>query len=399
MFRYLICAVLALSVSVGGAEAWAQDGPAGRQTPILRHQSTYSPGDGANETAGPAAVIGEDERIQFTETTEFPFSAIAWLGLYDSSAQLAGSCTGTFIGPDTLITAGHCLYSLADGYASDVVVVPGKSGGDEPFGSQFAYDIWVPPEWLASEDEFFDYGVISMPDSTLGDDVGWMPVAQFLTSTLERADFQPAIIGYPADKPDGTMWGEYVLSFDSVGPALLNYSIDTFAGQSGSAIFSINTTEYFGGFIAGIHVRATGTNNEGTRVDDILLSDLTAACEEIICTVDTFFETDEPTPTIGPGLQLIWGDPDCSGAVSFIDALKDLKFDAGLGVSQTVPDCPDFGEQVAVDGIQRRWADTDCDNDIDPIDGLKTLRADAGLTVNQPIAGCPQFKQTVTLSS
>ncbi len=43
----------------------------------------------------------------------------------------------------------------------------------------------------------------------------------------------------------------------------------------------------------------------------------------------------------------IWGDVDCTGDMSPVDALKLLRFDAGFGVVHEVG-CPPIGGEVAV---------------------------------------------------
>lgn len=48
---------------------------------------------------------------------------------------------------------------------------------------------------------------------------------------------------------------------------------------------------------------------------------------------------------------LIQGDVDCDGAVGPIDALKDLRYDAGLSVAQN-EGCPDVGTVAAIPGPQ-----------------------------------------------
>jgi hypothetical protein len=43
----------------------------------------------------------------------------------------------------------------------------------------------------------------------------------------------------------------------------------------------------------------------------------------------------------------MWGDDDCSELVDAIDALKTLRYDASLSVSQP-EGCPEFGEEGEV---------------------------------------------------
>ncbi len=54
--------------------------------------------------------------------------------------------------------------------------------------------------------------------------------------------------------------------------------------------------------------------------------------------------TETPAPTVGPSPHS-WGDIDCSGEITPVDALKLLRADAGLSVSQAT-DCPQIGDAV-----------------------------------------------------
>jgi hypothetical protein len=71
----------------------------------------------------------------------------------------------------------------------------------------------------------------------------------------------------------------------------------------------------------------------------------------------------------GPALG---GDVDCSGSVTAVDALKILRFGAGLSVDHTEP-CNHVGTQSPGVG------DVDCSNNTDSVDALKVLRFGAGL--------------------
>ena len=245
------------------------------------------------------AVLGTDERIEIIDTESYPWSAIVYLELYDMDGY-AGSCSGTFIGPDTVLTAAHCLYSEG-AWIEDVVVVPGKSGDYEPFGWEYAENWWVPDAWIdLGEPSEWDWGVIKMEDSFLGDLVGYLYVANLLTATLEQDDFGPAIVGYPGDKPEGTMWGGIVDAFLEVGRFQLTYFIDTAPGQSGSAIISTQDGPLLGA-IVGVHTQGQAGFNSGSRVDEELLDDILLACDVMFCTVDYYVEPESgATPTSTP---------------------------------------------------------------------------------------------------
>jgi len=88
------------------------------------------------------------------------------------------------------------------------------------------------------------------------------------------------------------------------------------------------------------------------------------------------------------------GNVDCSGpgnSVSSVDALKVLRHNAALSVTQSEP-CLDIGLPRLLDPPDN-WlmGDVDCSGGVNSVDALKVLRAVAGLSVAKP-AGCPEVK-------
>jgi glutamyl endopeptidase len=64
---------------------------------------------------GHETVIGEDERVDITDSDKYPWRMIAALRLIPRppfTSSFIG--TGWFIGPKTLLTAGHCVHSQSD---------------------------------------------------------------------------------------------------------------------------------------------------------------------------------------------------------------------------------------------------------------------------------------------
>jgi len=98
----------------------------------------------------------------------------------------------------------------------------------------------------------------------------------------------------------------------------------------------------------------------------------------------------------GVGTEMVWGDVDCDRDVDATDALKVLRYVAGLSVLQTEP-CPDIGSTVTVDGVARRWGDVDGNGAVNAVDALKILRHVAGLSVSQA-PGTPAIGSTVRVS-
>jgi predicted outer membrane repeat protein len=225
------------------------------------------------------------------------------------------------------------LYEDGVGFTWDIAVYPGADRPDNPFGGQFAENWWVPDAWVdTGGDPLYDWGVIKMPDTDYGNTLGWLPVVAMTTGTLERADFMPAISGYPGDQVDGTQWFDQENAFSAVNDFTLDYVIDTAAGQSGAAIFSNNLAEDFGGAIVGVHAYGGTTSNSGSRIDEELLGDILTGCDEMGCTIEAYLEGG---PTITPG-PLTWqqGDANCSGGldVGDIAALIRMAVDGSIPV-------------------------------------------------------------------
>jgi hypothetical protein len=85
------------------------------------------------------------------------------------------------------------------------------------------------------------------------------------------------------------------------------------------------------------------------------------------------------TIAIGQSCATVFGDVDCSTAVNSVDALKVLRFNAALSVSQTEP-CVDLGMTLPNTEMQ---GDVDCTGQVSSVDALKLLRHAAALSVSQ----------------
>lgn len=306
--------VLAIFLTFTGsiAEGGAEDGSPER-APGFTHEALDAKPNERAPAGEPARaevtgqfVHGFDDRTQVLNTTLYPFRTVVFLELYGYFGEYLGHCSGTMVGPDVVLTAAHCLYDPFFGWTENVAVVPGKNGASEPFGFEWAEMWWVPDAWVTTGgSSLFDWGLIALPDSTLGDVTGWMPVGVALTSTLQQPDFQPAIVGYPGDKPAGTMWGDGAQAFASVSDFFVEYDIDTMGGQSGSAVYSYNLDKPYFAFVVAIHIEGGAVYNRGARVDEELAQDLLLGCFLMACSVEVLEEKEpaeagptEPAPDL-----------------------------------------------------------------------------------------------------
>ena len=120
-------------------------------------------------SAGPEvsteSVIGVDRRTRVTPATSYPARATVFIVFNNGS-----SCTGFFVGPDTIATAGHCVHRGGGGSsrwysASSYSLYPGRDGSSIPYRCSNgtvakAKRLWSNSNWVNSGTEGFDYGAI-----------------------------------------------------------------------------------------------------------------------------------------------------------------------------------------------------------------------------------------------
>jgi glutamyl endopeptidase len=209
-------------------------------------------------------VHGPDDRAQITNTTIYPWRAHASLLIVaaDNSTWIG---TGWFIGPHTLMTAGHVVYIKnsgvlgRDGWVKSIQVMPGRNGTALPFGSVTSTNFRSVAGWFNNGDQNYDYGAIITP-TNLGNTTGWFGYGAYSDADLLAAVGN--ISGYPADKSSGTQWYDHH-KVASVDTRKVYYDIDTAGGQSGSAVYRIIDG---GRFAVAVHAYGGATTNSGTRI-------------------------------------------------------------------------------------------------------------------------------------
>jgi glutamyl endopeptidase len=221
-------------------------------------------GEASFGASAPETVHGPDNRIQITNTSVYPWRAHASLLITAAdNSQWIG--TGWFIGPHTLMTAGHVVHIKnsgvpgRDGWVKRIQVMPGRNGSSLPYGSVTSTNFRSTTGWTNSGDENFDYGAIIIPNN-LGDTVGWFGFGVYSDADLVASVGN--ISGYPGDKPTGTQWYD-ARKIASVNSRKVYYDIDTFGGQSGSAVYRIINGQRYG---IAIHAYGGATTNSGTRI-------------------------------------------------------------------------------------------------------------------------------------
>ena len=230
-------------------------------------------------------VIGPDDRILVNDTSRFPWRAIAQLEITPQPGK-AGPLIGTgwFIGPKTLITAGHCVFDpdQIGGWAKAIKVTPGKYGTNAPFGAHLAARFATIDQWLnlvGTESGFgFDIGCIQLA-TPVGDQTGLFNVKA--ASDADLRDQLVNVSGYPVDRNLGTMQYLHANRIKAIAPQRVFYDVDTYGGQSGSAVYVLNDAGDIPQAVA-IHAYGTGATpadvplevNSGTRLTPALVEQM-----------------------------------------------------------------------------------------------------------------------------
>jgi glutamyl endopeptidase len=223
--------------------------------------------------AGDETVIGEDERVEITDADKYPWRMIAALRLIPrppfTSAYIG---TGWFIGPKTLVTAGHCVYSQTDfgGWIGTIEVSPGRRGSNFPFGTAKATRFSALTVWQTTSNPDFDIGCIHL-DEPLGNTVGFFKLASLDDAQLEHALLN--ISGYPRDRDSGRRQYFHANRALKTSARRIYYDIDTYGGQSGSPVW-MQEAQGTEPIAVGVHAYGTGgtaqslgiTANSGPRL-------------------------------------------------------------------------------------------------------------------------------------
>ena len=230
--------------------------------------------DAAERAFPDRLIIGTDDRLPVADTRLIPFRSICALRITAATGELLIG-TGWLIGPQTLITAGHCVHiRRLGGWAQSIEVIPALARDSRPFGSAVSRRFYSVDGWVSSADKEFDYGAIHL-DAPLSDP-GFLVAQALPDAALVHA---PATLcGYPVDhRPNGHRGDHqyyHAWRIASVGAQTLQYDIDTVGGQSGSPIWCAGD----GGtpVVVGIHTTGGVLGNSGTRVTAAVMNNLSA---------------------------------------------------------------------------------------------------------------------------
>ena len=213
-------------------------------------------------------VIDDDDRRVVPDITQSPWRRNCALRIRTkTNRNYVG--TGWFIGPRTVMTAGHCVYIHDEGgWAQSVEVIPALDGTRRPYGSAASSRFRAVDGWIERADSDFDYAAIIL-DTPLGEQTGWYGFAALDPALLRSADTN--ISGYPADRERATRQYFHARKITRITPRKIYYEIDTYGGQSGSCAYLLAN----GSRVAvGIHTTGASAGNSGTLINEDVFNNM-----------------------------------------------------------------------------------------------------------------------------
>jgi V8-like Glu-specific endopeptidase len=221
-------------------------GPSVQEVGRARHAEALGPSDGGSGVGASPA----------TYTYPFPFTRYATEGalysvfpyravgkIFFKQLGINYVCSGASVTGGTrnvVYTAGHCVSTGASVFSTNVIFVPARRNGAEPYGRFAATQLWTTSAWHTTHDFTYDVGAFSVGlnalRQTLRSRVGALGFAWNQSRDQHWNDF-----GYPAAAP---FTGETLqvcqashgtddLSVPGVGPDPLGIGCDQTGGSSG----------------------------------------------------------------------------------------------------------------------------------------------------------------------
>jgi V8-like Glu-specific endopeptidase len=226
-------------------------------------------GGGEDPAEGGARnVVGQDSRVQVTNSTSYPFSTVGYLQTENKKGEVWG-CTAAMIGPKVALTAASCLYdhNQEGGWFSKIIFWPAVNGennvpyGGFDFDTAYVFNAFI-TDYDGTYDTIWQYdvGLVVFKDP-IGDSLGWLGY-----TGSDFGDLQATLVGYHDDKPAFTMWKSTCnIMAENVGQMDFVHDCDNTGGAMGAPIYFYDQQQK-SRFVVGVHIGPAGDTNWGIRL-------------------------------------------------------------------------------------------------------------------------------------
>lgn len=229
-------------------------------------------------------IIGDDDRQRVPDSNLPPYPWICYLE-FRSKLGIPMIGTGWLIGPRTVVTAGHCIYSRVEfddqgnhvgiGEMKQYLVRAGINGElNEALAEATVIEMATTNQWIQYGMTAYDFGVLYLDRSMEDEGI----TGQFSVGILKPGEEGTlvCVVGYPWDKQslnNGSMWAD-VNRVVSINDQQLSHEADTLGGDSGAPVIYADNQ---GNFIAvGIHNYGGDSANFATRINQQVANQLEA---------------------------------------------------------------------------------------------------------------------------
>ncbi len=223
----------------------------------------------------PFLLLGNWSRITSTTSSRYRNTARLRMTLASGATSWA---TGFFIGPSTIVTAGHVAHNTnrtGNPFPTSMTVFPAYSNstaGSTPYGSANATSYIMSSNWVDNRSNDYDWAIVRL-NSNLGDSVGhyglrWQSASY--NGTDINAHGYPGTVNGVANQFLYLTTGKISASFDKTLRSI-NTNIDR--GMSGGPLYIYSSTYGYQaiGIISGAISSSNGTSyNRFTRIDQTL---------------------------------------------------------------------------------------------------------------------------------
>ena len=219
------------------------------------------------DNVGIQTVFGADNRTRINPTTSYPWTTVCklYMRFPDGSNWIA---SGVIVNRKYMLTAGHCVYSAANGgWASQIRVVPAQNGSYAPYGSAYATYMRSYVGWTRDRNFDYDLALVTL-DRNIGTSTGWLGYAAL--SSINGMTVNTA--GYPGDRDGGA--NMYFTSGTISSSSSLTYYtyMDIKGGQSGSGVWRLlNGNRH----VIGVVSWESPSINGGPRITSSRFTDIT----------------------------------------------------------------------------------------------------------------------------